>query len=219
MVRTFYAFHQGFNPLRIVFAKRAIHLSLSSFLFSEWPTRPPGFRTDMNILTRFKPITTFVLDVDGVLTDGSILVFETGEQVRLMNTKDGYAIGLAMRQGYKMAVISGGGGTGVQQRLSKLGVTDIFMGVADKRKKLEEYLKTHALDREQILYMGDDIPDYSMLDIVGLFCAPADAVADIQRVAHYISPVAGGRGCVRDVIEKVLRLNDHWNLESQTPSI
>ncbi len=173
----------------------------------------------MNLLSLFKPVTTFILDVDGVLTDGSVLVFESGEQVRQMNTKDGYAIGLAMRQGYRIAVISGGAGTGVRQRLAKLGVTDIFMEISDKRKKLEEYLQTHALQREQILYMGDDIPDFSVFDKVGIFCAPADAVPDILLAAHYISTLPGGRGCVRDVIEKVLRLNDHWNMESHIPSI
>jgi 3-deoxy-D-manno-octulosonate 8-phosphate phosphatase (KDO 8-P phosphatase) len=172
----------------------------------------------MNVLSLFKPITTFILDVDGVLTDGSVLAFESGEQVRRMSTKDGYAIQLAIKKGYRLAVISGGGGTGVQQRLSKLGVKDLYMEVTDKRKKLEEFVETHRLQPEEILYMGDDIPDYSLSGAVGLFCAPADAVPDIQRVAKYISSFAGGNGCVRDVIEKVLRLNNHWDLETHIPS-
>ena len=168
----------------------------------------------MSVLKLFKPITTFVFDIDGVLTDGTILVFENGEQVRSMNIKDGYALQLAIRKGYRVAVISGANATGVQLRLNKLGITDVFLQVENKEQKLLEYLKTHQLEWNEILFMGDDIPDYAVMKLAGLSCAPADAAGAIRHIAKYISTIEGGKGCVRDVIEKVLKLNGHWELDT-----
>jgi 3-deoxy-D-manno-octulosonate 8-phosphate phosphatase (KDO 8-P phosphatase) len=172
----------------------------------------------MNILGQFKHITTFVFDLDGVLTDGSLYVFDNGEQVRRMNIKDGYALQLAIKKGYQVVVISGADTQAVSSRLHKLGVTDVFMKVVDKKKKLQEYVDKHNLKWESLLFMGDDIPDYEVMRMVGLSCAPSDAAAEIKLIAKYISPYKGGKACVRDVIEKVLKLNDHWGLDTSIAS-
>jgi 3-deoxy-D-manno-octulosonate 8-phosphate phosphatase (KDO 8-P phosphatase) len=167
----------------------------------------------MSVLKQFKQIRTFVLDVDGVLTDGTIQVFDSGEQVRTMNIKDGYALQLAVKKGYRVVIISGGGAEGVRSRLEKLGISDVFLKVENKKEKLLQYVREHGLLENEILYMGDDIPDYAVMKQVGLGCAPADAVPEIKHIAAYISAYTGGRGCVRDVIEKVLKLNDHWEID------
>ena len=172
----------------------------------------------MNLLQSFKPITTFIFDLDGVLTDGNILVYETGEQVRRMSVKDGYALQLAVKKKYRVAVFSGGNGLGAKNRLLKLGITDVFLQVQDKKKDIEEYLELHQLHWNEILYMGDDIPDYPVLKMAGLPCAPADAVPEVLQAAKYVSTFPGGKGCVRDVIEKVLRLHDNWDLQTAVVS-
>jgi len=165
----------------------------------------------MNILAAFKPIKLFVLDVDGVLTDGTLLVLNDGQMARRMNIKDGYALQLAVKKGYLVLIISGGNSEAVKIRLEKLGITDIFMNVVNKKEVLVEFVFRHNLLWSQVLYMGDDIPDYSTMQMAGVACCPMDAVAEIKTISHYISPVKGGEGCVRDVIEKVLKLNHHWN--------
>jgi 3-deoxy-D-manno-octulosonate 8-phosphate phosphatase (KDO 8-P phosphatase) len=167
----------------------------------------------MSILEKFKTIRTFALDVDGVLTDGSVQVFESGEQVRRMNTRDGYALQLAVKKGYKVVVISGGSSEGVRLRLEYLGISDIFLGAHNKQEILRRYAQDHGLSEDEILFMGDDIPDYAAMKIAGLACAPADAAPEIRHIAAYISSFPGGQGCVRDVIEKVLKLNGHWELD------
>lgn len=172
----------------------------------------------MNLLESFKPITSFIFDMDGVMTDGNILVFETGEQVRRMSIRDGYALQLAVKKKYHVAVFSGGNGLGAKNRLLKLGITDVFLQVGDKKKGIEEYLELHHLQWKEILYMGDDIPDYSALKMAGLPCAPSDAAPEVLQVAKYVSKFRGGKGCVRDVIEKVLRLHGNWDIECQVAS-
>ncbi len=167
----------------------------------------------MSVLEKFKSIRTFVFDVDGVMTDGAVLVYETGEQVRRMSTRDGYSLQLAVKKGYRVVVISGGSSEGVRKRLEYLGIKDIYLQVHDKVKVLDEYAKEHDLDEKDMLYMGDDIPDYTAMLHVGLACAPADAAPEIRHMAAYISSFNGGQGCVRDVIEKVLKLNGHWELD------
>ena len=159
----------------------------------------------MSVLKLFKPITTFVFDVDGVLTDGTILVFDNGDQVRQMNIKDGYALRLAIKKGYRIAVISGANGTGVKVRLNKLGINDVFLLVENKVECMMEYMQKHQLDWKEILFMGDDIPDYDVMKRVGLSCAPADAVGSIKDIAKYISTLEGGKGCVRDVSTKCVK--------------
>ncbi len=172
----------------------------------------------MNILDQFKQITTFVFDVDGVLTDGTLFVFDDGQFVRRMNIKDGFALQLAIKKGYRVAVISGGTSDAVTQRLSRLGIQDVFMQVTDKKSKLAAYVQQHKLKWNEVLFMGDDIPDYEVMQQVGLPCAPADAVMEIKQIAKYISLQPGGQGCAREVIEKVLKLNDHWELHTDVAS-
>lgn len=168
----------------------------------------------MNILEKFKAIKTFVFDVDGVLTDGSLLILQDGQQARVMNIKDGYALQLAIKKGYRVVVISGGTSEAVKDRLDKLGVKDCFLKVENKKQVLLDYAAQHQLNLGEILFMGDDIPDYVAMPLTGLPCCPGDAVEEIKQIAVYISPVAGGKGCARDVIEKVLKLNGHWDVET-----
>ena len=172
----------------------------------------------MNLLEFFKPVTTLIFDIDGVLTDGGILVFETGEQVRQMSVKDGYALQLAVKKKYNLAVISGGNGVGASVRLQKLGITNVFLNVTDKTAIIEDYFQKNQLTWAETLYMGDDIPDYRPMKKAGMPSAPADAAPEILEIARYISPYGGGKGCVRDVIEKLLRLHGNWGLESAVPS-
>lgn len=172
----------------------------------------------MNVIDKFKLVTTFILDVDGVLTDGTVYVFDSGEQVRRMNIKDGFALQLAIKKGYRLLVISGGNSPAVITRLKKLGITDIFMNVLDKQQMILQYMNDHDLNKDQVLYMGDDIPDYLAMKVVGMPVAPADAAHEIRKAAVYIASAKGGKGCVREVVEKVLRLNGHWELETDIAS-
>lgn len=172
----------------------------------------------MNILSKFKPITTFVFDVDGVLTDGSLLLLNDGQMARQMNIKDGYALQLAVKKGYHVVVISGGTSEAVKQRLEKLGIKEIFLQVENKKDKLIQFVEQYGLKWEQLLFMGDDIPDHSVMQLVGMPCCPADAVMEIKQISHYISPLEGGKGCARDVIEKVLKLNGQWHIDTTVAS-
>lgn len=166
------------------------------------------------MLDKFKHITTFVFDVDGVLTDGNLLVLPGGVMARTMNIKDGYALQLAVKKGYRVLVISGGNSPEVKERLAKLGVTHVWMQVSDKPTVLKEYMQQHQLAAETVLYMGDDIPDLQVIQLAGLPCCPADAVQEIKEKSVYISHLTGGMGCVRDVIEKVMKLRGDWGEDS-----
>ena len=164
----------------------------------------------MNVLELFRGITTFVFDVDGVLTDSTVLLLENGLQARQMHIKDGLALQMALRNGYRVIIISGGTSEPVIRRLQYLGIEEVHLGLKDKLKFFEGIRAQYQLVWSEILYMGDDLPDLSVLGEVGLPVCPADAVAEVKEVAKYISPLNGGFGCVRDVIEKVLKLNGHW---------
>jgi 3-deoxy-D-manno-octulosonate 8-phosphate phosphatase (KDO 8-P phosphatase) len=168
----------------------------------------------MNILRQFQQIKLFVFDVDGVLTNGQLLLLEDGQMARSMNIKDGYALQLAVKRGYRILVISGGNSEAVRLRLNKLGINDVHLGVKDKVAVFHQYVKEHLFNKDQVLYMGDDLPDLAVIQQAGLPCCPIDADADIKALCHYISPYAGGAGCVRDVIEKVMRLNSQWGEEA-----
>ncbi len=172
----------------------------------------------MSVLQLFKPIKTFVFDVDGVLATEILLILPGGEMARNMNSKDGYAMQLAVKKGYHVAIISGGSSEPVRQRLERLGIKDVFLGITNKKVKLLEYVQVNELRMEEILYMGDDIPDYLVMNLVGLPCCPADAVQEIKQISKYISPKNGGMGCGRDVIEKVLKLNGHWDMDTSVAS-
>ncbi|MBS1497176.1 MAG: HAD-IIIA family hydrolase [Bacteroidetes bacterium] len=173
----------------------------------------------MNVLSLFKNIQLIVLDVDGVLTDGTLLLLEDGQMARRMNIKDGYAMQLAIKKGYKILIISGGNSEAVRSRLQKLGITDIYLGATNKKEILLKYVAQHHLPWSQVLYMGDDIPDIFPMQMVGMACCPADAAPEVKSVSHYISPISGGNGCVRDVIEKVLKLNNHWAEDESIASV
>jgi 3-deoxy-D-manno-octulosonate 8-phosphate phosphatase (KDO 8-P phosphatase) len=163
------------------------------------------------MLHQFKNINTIVLDVDGVLTDGTLLVMPGGLMVRRMNIKDGYALQLAVKKGYHVAVISGGDSAEVKDRLQKLGITDVYMKVQDKLSVFKEYLILNNLDAANTAYMGDDLPDYDVMKEVGLPTCPADAAVEIKSLAAYVSPLNGGVGCVRDLIEKIMRVRGDWS--------
>ena len=172
-----------------------------------------------NVLSLFKDVSCFVFDMDGVLTDGTLLILPGGVWARKMNIKDGYALQLAVKKGYKVVIISGSDSGEVRERLNRLGITDVHMNVKDKAALLQNLMVDNNLERQQVLCMGDDIPDLDMLKSSGLASCPADAVQEIKDVAHYISPFKGGEGCVRDVIEKVLKLNEVWNNDTSVASM
>ncbi len=162
------------------------------------------------MLDKLKDITTFIFDVDGVLTDGSVYVTETGEQFRSFNIKDGYAIQLAVKCGYNVCSISGSRSKISLYRLNSLGVQDVFIGAHTKTENLKIYLEEKGVTPQNVLYMGDDIPDLEAMKQVGLPVCPADAAEEIKAISAYISPYNGGTGCVRDVIEKVLKIQQKW---------
>lgn len=173
----------------------------------------------MNVLSLFNKITTFAFDIDGVLTDGTLFLLADGEAVRRMNIKDGYALQLAIKKGYKIVVISGSYSEPVKERLYRLGIKDVYMEVADKKQALIEYAKANQLQFQQILFMGDDMPDMPAMEIEGLLtCCPEDAVNDIKQKSLYVSPIKGGQGCVRDVIEKVMKLHQKWHHDIEVAS-
>lgn len=161
-------------------------------------------------LQKLKEITTFVFDVDGVLTNGDVLATPSGEFLRTFNIKDGYALQLAVKKGYHVCIISGGRGEAMQKRFDGLGITSAYLGVSDKVKVYEDFLMKHNLTNAEVLYMGDDIPDVKVMQLVGLATCPADAVEEIKAICKYISPQPGGRSAVRDVIEKVLKVQGMW---------
>ncbi len=155
-------------------------------------------------------ITTFIFDVDGVLTDGKVHVTNTGDLLRIMHIKDGYAIKAALENGYRVCIISGGSNEGVKTRLHNLGVKDIYLGVSNKVEIFKKYCTEHNLQAAEILYMGDDIPDYHVMQHVALPTAPQDASPEIKRISRYISHKNGGEGAVREVIEQVMKTQQKW---------
>lgn len=165
------------------------------------------------ILSKFKDIEAVVLDVDGVLTDASVLVNEAGEHLRTFNIRDGYAMQQAILSGIHIWVISKGNSIGVEKRLRSLGLTEVLIGVLDKKPLMLGLLEKYRVSAENVLYMGDDIPDLSCLQLVGLPTCPADAVEEVKSVVKYISPKNGGKGAVRDVLEKVLKLKGKWHTD------
>ncbi len=157
-------------------------------------------------------ITTFIFDVDGVLTDGTVHVSQTGEMLREMNIKDGFAMKAALETGYNVCIISGGSNDGVRIRLRNLGITDIHLGAPDKVATFKEYVELYNIKPEQVLYMGDDIPDFHVMQLVGLPTCPQDSSPEIKTISKYISHKNGGKGAVRDVIEQVMKVQEKWNM-------
>ncbi|WP_395626901.1 KdsC family phosphatase, partial [Daejeonella sp.] len=155
-------------------------------------------------LEKLKHIKAILLDVDGVLTNGNLLLTESGEQLRQFYIKDGYALQLAVKRGIKIAALSGAKSKGVEHRLKGLGIQDVFLGLDSKIEVYQNYLAQNNLSSKEILFVGDDMPDLQVMKLVGLAVCPADAVEEIKAISHYISPKNGGEGCVRDIVEKVL---------------
>lgn len=166
------------------------------------------------MIEKFRQIKCFVFDVDGVLTNGNLIVMPGGSLLRTMNVKDGYALQLAVKKGYKVIIISGGNSSDVAERLNKLGILDVYMQTEDKLALLKSLIEKYAISSENILCMGDDIPDYELMKFAGLPCCPKDAAPEIKIVSKYISPHNGGEGCARNVIEMVLKLNGHWSTDT-----
>ena len=164
----------------------------------------------MNYKIKLNHINTFIFDVDGVLTDGTVTLFGNGEQVRKMCSRDGYAMQYAKKKGYKIAIISGGRSKGVKQRLDMLGNHDIYLACSNKIEAFNDLIKKYHLNTEHILYMGDDLPDWEVMQKVGLPTCPQDAATEIKEIAEYVSPFIGGSGCVRDIIEQTLRVQGNW---------
>lgn len=158
-------------------------------------------------LTRIKAL---FFDVDGVLSAETILLHPNGEPMRTVNIKDGYALQLAVKCGLHVAIITGGKTEAVRERYKGLGVQDICLGAAVKTKEYHELMQKYDLKPEEVLYMGDDIPDYEVMQRCGCPCAPVDAAPEIKALAVYISHLKGGYGCGRDVIEQVLKAQGLW---------
>lgn len=157
-------------------------------------------------------IDTFIFDVDGVLTDGTVHVSPTGEMLREMHIRDGFAMKAALESGYNVCIISGGSNEGVRIRLRNLGITDIHLASPDKVATFKEYTELYNIKAENVLYMGDDIPDYHVMQLVGLPTCPQDSAPEIKAISQYISHVNGGKGAVRDVIEQVMKVQGKWHV-------
>ena len=155
-------------------------------------------------------VEAFVFDVDGVMTDGGIIPTADGDFVRRYDAKDGYAIAYALREGYKVCVISGGRGKMLENRLTMLGVTKMYLNCMNKIEALEEFLAENGLDRQSVIYMGDDIPDLECMMRVGIPVCPADAAMEVVEASRYVSEYNGGHGAVRDIVEQVLRAKGCW---------
>ncbi len=156
-----------------------------------------------------------IFDVDGVLTDGGIIPTLDGDFIRKYNAKDGYAIAYAIRMGYRICIITGGRGENLRHRLEMLQIKDMFLDCSDKKAVLEAYCAQNGLNPENVLYMGDDIPDLECMQSVGLPVCPADSASEVIEASRYVSEYEGGRGCVRDIIEQVLRARGDWARDSQ----
>ena len=162
----------------------------------------------------------FVFDVDGVMTDGGIIPTIDGDFIRRYNAKDGYALAYAIKMGYRICIITGGRGKNLEHRLKMLGIKDFYTDCMDKLTTMREYFKANGINRENAIYMGDDIPDLECMREVGIPVCPADAASEAIEAARYVSEFNGGQGAVRDIIEQVLRAKGDWakNSEGVTPS-
>lgn len=155
-------------------------------------------------------VEAMIFDVDGVLTDGGIIPTRDGDFIRKYNAKDGYAIAYAIKMGYKICIITGGRGENLHYRLKMLHIEDIYLDCSNKMAALEEYCQKYGLKRENLIYMGDDIPDLECMQAVGIPVCPADSAMEVIEASRYVSEFDGGRGCVRDIIEQVLRARGDW---------
>jgi len=163
-----------------------------------------------NFKEELRKVEAFAFDVDGVLSNQTMPLHPGGEPMRTVNIKDGYALQLAVKKEYPIAIITGGKTNAVKKRFTSLGITDIYLGSYIKKEDFEDFIYKYNLNSENVLYMGDDLPDYEVMKMVGFPTCPADAVTEIKQISKYISNLNGGEGCVRDIIEQVLRLHNKW---------
>jgi len=163
-----------------------------------------------NYKAKLKHIKTLIFDIDGVMTDGNVLLTPDGDMLRSMNVKDGYALHIAIKKGYRIIILSGGHSESVKPRFTGLGIEDIYLGIGNKLEVYQKIVADDKLNPAEILYMGDDIPDYKVMQEVGLAACPADAAQEIKRISHYISPYNGGNGCVRDILEQLMKVQNTW---------
>ncbi len=164
----------------------------------------------MNIKEIFKNIRTFIFDFDGVIADGSVLLTADGEYLRKIDSKDSYAIQHAVRSGYRVAIITGGSSTFIKSSMESLGVKHVFLKSSDKLEVYENFLLMENISPNEVLYMGDDLPDYPVLMSVAAKTCPHDAVHEVREICNYVANAIGGKGAVREVIEQVMRTQDKW---------
>jgi 3-deoxy-D-manno-octulosonate 8-phosphate phosphatase (KDO 8-P phosphatase) len=163
-----------------------------------------------NYKSILKNIKTLVFDVDGVFTDNRVILYPDMEPIRSFSARDAYAIQYAIKKGLELVVITGGRSESVIKQLEVFGLKHIYSGISDKEKKLLEFVRETKVDLDEVLYMGDDIPDMKVMMMVGLACCPQDAVNEIKNICAYVSPAKGGHGCVRDIIEQTLKVQGKW---------
>ncbi|MEC7172909.1 MAG: KdsC family phosphatase [Flavobacteriaceae bacterium] len=166
--------------------------------------------SDKNYKILLNNVKTFVFDVDGVMTNGKILITTNGEMYREMDTRDGFALKHAINKGFKIGIISGGTNEGVRKRLELLGVSKVYLGIKKKEIAFEDFVQTFDIDPKEVLYMGDDVADIGVMEKVGVATCPQDAVSDVKKIVDYVSPKKGGDGCVREILEQVMRVQNKW---------
>ncbi len=160
-----------------------------------------------------KRINTLMFDVDGVMTDGGVILMPSGDKLRTLNSKDGFALQFAVKAGFHVVVITGGNCEAVKEALLGLGVQDVYLRSAHKLEVYKDFCIINNKEENSILYMGDDLPDWEVMKRVALPCCPSDSAQEIKDISLYVSPYAGGKGCVRDVIEQVMRVQGKWNID------
>lgn len=166
-----------------------------------------------NYKSLLRKVDTFIFDYDGVMTDGRVILLEKGQPLRMANVKDGYVLQLAVKLGYNVLIISGGFSRSMENRFGMLGIRDVFLGVKNKKKVLGGFMDEKGINPEHVVYMGDDLPDYQVMKSIGVPVCPADASEEIKAISIYISDKNGGDGCVRDIIEQVLKVQGKWMSE------
>jgi 3-deoxy-D-manno-octulosonate 8-phosphate phosphatase (KDO 8-P phosphatase) len=166
-----------------------------------------------NYKALLQQVDTFIFDYDGVMTDGKVILMEEGQPLRMAHVKDGYVLQLIVKLGFNVVIISGGFSRSMENRFESLGIKDVYLGVKNKDIVLKDFLDRHKIDPQHVVYMGDDIPDFKVMKMVGIPVCPADAAEEIKDISIYISDRNGGEGCVRDIIEQVLKVQGKWMSE------
>ena len=172
----------------------------------------------MSYKEKLKDIKAFVFDVDGVFTDGSVYLLPGGNMCRVMNVLDGYAVVKAIKNNYKIGVITGGNDDQVRHRINYLGISDYYAKSSNKRIDFEDFKLKYNLKNEEILMMGDDLPDMEIMKMAGISACPKNSVPEVKEISDYISSIEGGKGAVREVIEQVMKVQGKW-IEDNTQSV